>query len=347
MTPKPLQVLFVGGTGTLSASCARSAVDQGMDLTVFNRARSELRPLPPGVTRLTGDVREPSSLKAAIGGRYFDVVVNFLCYSRDDARNAVEMFRGRTGHYLHISTAMLYQKPPRGMPYSETTERVNPFSKYASDKIAAEDLLMEAYAAESFPVTIVRPSHTYDEVQPPVPGDWTVIDRLARGDEIVVPGDGTSLWTLTHALDFAQGLLGLFANSAALGEAFHITSDDVYTWDEIYELLASALEVDARLLHVPSEFFPLAAPDWVWTGGVLGDLRYSVLLDNSKIRSYVPSFAPAVTFREAVFEFARWREGHPVETAPDPTTDAIIDRLVTGYHLAARAFTSLSPAPMP
>jgi nucleoside-diphosphate-sugar epimerase len=345
MTSKPLRVLFVGGTGTISASCARSAVAQGMDLTVFNRAQSELRPLPVEVTRLTGDVREPASLEAAIGERDFDVVVNFLCYSADDARSAVGTFRGRTGHYLHISTAMLYQKPPRGMPYRESTERRNPFSKYARDKIAAEDVLTEAYASESFPVTIVRPSHTYDEVQPPLPGDWTVIDRLARGDEVVVPGDGTSLWTLTHASDFAQGLLGLFANPSTFGEAFHITSDDVYTWDEIYELLASALAVEARLVHVPSEFFPLAAPDWGWTDGVLGDLRYSVLLDNSKIRRYVPSFVPAVEFRDVVPAFVQWRQAHPVETAPDPTTDGIIDRLVTGYHLAARDFASMGPPP--
>jgi nucleoside-diphosphate-sugar epimerase len=344
MTSNPLQVLLIGGTGTISASCARSAVARGMEVTVFNRARSGLRPLPPEVAQLTGDIKDPPSLEAAIDGRDFDVVVNFLCYSADDARSALGTFRGRTGHYLHISTAMLYQKPPRGMPYRESTERRNPFSEYARDKIAAEDVLTEAYASESFPVTIVRPSHTYDEVQPPVPGDWTVIDRLARGDEVVVPGDGTSLWTLTHALDFAQGLLGLFANSAAVGEAFHITSDDVYTWDEIYELLASALGVEARLVHVPSEFFPLAAPDWNWTGGVLGDLRYSVLLDNSKIRRYVPNFVPAVAFRDAVSEFVHWRQGHPVETAPDPTAEGIIDRLVTGYHLAASAFASLGPA---
>jgi nucleoside-diphosphate-sugar epimerase len=345
MTSKPLRVLFVGGTGTISASCARSAVARGMDVTVFNRARSELRPLPREVERLTGDVREPSSVEAALGGRDFDVVVNFLCYTAGDARSALGTFRGRTGHYLHISTAMIYQKPPRAMPYRESTERWNPFSKYALDKIAAEDVLTEAHASESFPVTIVRPSHTYDEVQPPVPGDWTVIDRIARGDEIVVPGDGTSLWTLTHALDFAQGLVGLFANSATFGEAFHITSDDVYTWDEIYERLASALGVGARIVHVPSEFFPLAAPDWGWTNGVLGDLRYSVLLDNSKIRRYVPSFEPALSFRDAVFEFARWRQDHPVETAPDPNTDRIMDRLVTGYHVAERAFASLGPAP--
>jgi len=315
-----------------------------MEVTVFNRARSRLRPLPPEVVRLTGDVRDPSSLRAAIEGHDFDIVVNFLCYSADDARSALGTFRGRTGHYLHISTALLYQKPPRGMPYRESTERHNPFWSYARDKIAAEDVLTEAYLSESFPVTIVRPSHTYDEVQPPVPGDWTVMDRLARGDEVVVPGEGTSLWTLTHALDFAQGLLGLFANSASLGEAFHITSDDVYSWDEIYELLALALGAEARLVHVPSEFLPLAAPDWNWTDGILSDLRYSVLFDNSKIRRYVPSFVPAVAFRDAVTDFALWRQGHPVETAPNPTTDGIIDRLVTGYHVAARAFASLGPA---
>jgi nucleoside-diphosphate-sugar epimerase len=233
------------------------------------------------------------------------------------------------------------------MPYRESTERRNPFSQYARDKIAAEDVLTEAYGSASFPVTIVRPSHTYDEVQPPVPGDWTVIDRIARGAEVVVPGDGTSLWALTHALDFAQGLLGLFANTAAIGEAVHITSDDVYSWDEIYELLASALGVEARLVHVPSEFFPLAAPDWGWTAGVLGDLRYSVLFDNSKIRRYVPGFAPAVAFRDAVPEFVEWRRDHPADTAPDPTTDGIIDRLVIGYHLAASAFASLAPTRAP
>jgi nucleoside-diphosphate-sugar epimerase len=229
------------------------------------------------------------------------------------------------------------------MPYRESTERHNPFSSYAINKIAAEDFLMEVYAAEAFPATIVRPSHTYDEVQPPLPGDWTVIDRLARGDEIVVPGDGTSLWTVTHSSDFAQGLLGLFANPASFGEAFHITSDDVYSWDEIYTLFASALDVQPRLLHLPSEFFELAAPDWGWTNGILADLRYSVLLDNSKIRRYVPSFAPTRVFSDVVLDCLRWRRDHPVETAPNRATDEVISRLVTGYHVAEQAFASLAP----
>jgi nucleoside-diphosphate-sugar epimerase len=345
MSNRPLRALFLGGTGTISASCTRVALDQGIEVTVLNRARSSVRPLPDRVKRLSGDVKDPQSLLAAIAGHDFDVVVNFLSYSADDARRAVATFRDRTGHYIHISTAQLYQKPPGRLPYVESTARRNPFSAYARDKIAAEDVLTEAYTAESFPATIVRPSHTYDEAMPPVPGDWTVIDRLGRGDEVVVPGDGTSLWTLTHAEDFAQGLIGLFGNPAAVGEAFHITSDDVYSWDQIYELLASALQVEPRLVHVPSELLALAAPDWNWAPGILGDLRYSVLLDNTKIRRYVPSFSPVMNFRDAAFSFVQWRRRHPEHTAPDPVVDRLLDRLVSGYHAAEKAFLSLAPPP--
>ena len=246
MPARPLRALILGGTGTISAACARLAVSRGTEVTVFNRARSSARHLPGEVKRLTGDIRDPRSLLDAVRGRDFDVVVNFLCFSAAEALQAVEVFEGRTGHYLHISTAQLYQKPPRRVPYTESWARRNPFSAYARDKIAAEDVLNQAYTERLFPVTVVRPSHTYDEAKPPVPGDWTVIDRLATGKEIVVPGDGTSLWTLTHASDFAQGLVGLFANPSTFGESFHITSDDVYSWDEIYSLLADTFHVTAR-----------------------------------------------------------------------------------------------------
>jgi nucleoside-diphosphate-sugar epimerase len=339
MSDRPLRALLLGGTGTISASCARSAVSQGMDVTVLNRGLSSRRSLPPEVKRLSGDVRDAESLRAATAGTDYDVIVNFLCFTAEEARKAVDIFRGRTGHYIHISTAQLYQQPPRHWPYTESTARRNPFSAYARHKMAAEDVLADAYISELFPATIVRPSHTYDEAQPPIPGDWTVIGRLRRGAEVVVPGDGTSLWTLTHASDFAQGLLGLFANPATLGEVFHITSDDVYSWDQIYELLAAALQVEARLVHVPSDLLALATPDWNWRDGILGDLRYSVLFDNSKIRSYVPSFTPRVSFRDAAFEFGRWQHNHPGQTAPDPGVDAMIDRVVNSYHAAERLFS--------
>lgn len=184
-------------------------------------------------------------------------------------------------------------------------------------------------------------------MSPPLPGGWTAVDRLARGAEVVVPGDGTSLWTLTHASDFAQGLLGLFANPATFGEAFHITSDDVYSWNEIYELMAAALGAEARLVHVPSEFLPLAAPDWNGSEQVLADLRYSVLLDNSKIRRYVPGFAPGRSFHRAVVELVSWRQEHPTETAPDPAVDAVMDRLVACYHAAEAVFVAAAPRPRP
>jgi nucleoside-diphosphate-sugar epimerase len=339
-----VNVLYIGGTGTISASCVAESVRQGMDVSVINRGRTAARrPLPPDVTQITADVEDGDSMREALTGREFDCVVNFLSYGADDAAASVERFRGRTGQYIHISTAAMYHKPVRRPPFVESTTRHNPFSQYAKDKIAAENVLLRAYDDEQFPVTIVRPSHTYDDAHPPLPGDWTVIDRIVRGDEIVVPGDGTSLWTLTHATDFAVGLVGLIGNWQAVGESFHITSDDVLTWNGIYESIGHAAGRAARLVHVPSEFLPLAAPDWFWSGLIVGDLQHSVVLDNTKIRRYVPSFAPKITWSTGVRRLLAWRADHATQTQPDARTDAIIDRLVGGYHEAAKAFEALAP----
>lgn len=346
MTADRTRVLYVGGTGTISHSCVQASVDAGMDVHVLNRGLSAARrPVPPEVTVLTADVHDPASVKEALGDREFDSVVNVTSFTAEQTRRSVDIFAGRTGQYVHISTASLYHKPVVRIPYVESTPRHNPFSQYSRDKIATEDVLTEAYDREGFPATIVRPSHTYDEARPPIPGDWTIVDRIVRGDEIVVPGDGTSLWTLTHAADFAQGLVGLLGNPLAVGETFHITSDDVYSWNQIYGLVAAAAGVEARLVHVPTDFLPLAAPDWRWSDLIRGDLQHSVLLDNTKIRRYVPGFAPRVPFHRAVHGIVAWRRDHPDFTRPDPEVDAIIDRLVTGYHEAARIFASLAPQP--
>jgi nucleoside-diphosphate-sugar epimerase len=344
MAAGQLKVLYIGGTGTISASCVRASAAGGAEVSVLNRGRSaSLRPLPDSVTYLHGDIGDPDSVRAAVGARTFDVVVNFLCYDARQAAQAVGVFRGRTAQYVHISTAALYHKPVRRLPLVESTARHNPFSAYARDKIAAEDVLLAAYERETFPVTIVRPSHTYDDAHPPLPGDWTVIDRICQGAEIVVPGDGTSLWTLTHAEDFAPGLTGLLGNPLAIGETFHITSDDVYTWNQIYETIAAAAGVPARLVHVPSDFLPLAAPDWFWSELIVGDLQHSVVLDNTKIRRYVPGFAPQITFTSAVPRMLRWRDEHRAETAPDPKASEVMDRLAGGYHQAAGIFAALAP----
>jgi nucleoside-diphosphate-sugar epimerase len=336
--------LFIGGTGTISASSVRLAAASGMDVFVLNRGHNpKRRAIPDSVTWLRGDITDVASVETALGDLSFDVVVNFLSYGAEDAARAVELFRTRARQYIHISTASMYHKPILQIPIVESNLRQNSFVPYSRDKIAAEDLLMRAHVDEGFPVTIVRPSHTYDEATPPLAGGWTVFDRIERGAEVVVHGDGTSLWTLTHAADFAQGLVGLMANSRAVGEAFHITSNDVYTWDQIYTLVGDALGVSVKLIHVPSEFFMLAAPEWHWSELFMGDLGHSAIFDNTKIRRYVPSYAPQRTFVRSVVEMARWRDEHAAEAVGDPAIEELLDRMTTGYHGAHEIFASLAP----
>ena len=339
-----VKVLYIGGTGTISAACVAESVRQGLDVHVLNRGRtSDRRPLPAGVTTVTADVKDAESTRRALGESRYDCVVNFLGFDEQDAAAAVDLFAGRTEQYVHISSASIYHKPVRKTPFVESTTRHNAFLGYARAKIAAEDVLLSAYEEKGFPVTIVRPSHTYDDAHPPLPGDWTAWDRVARGDEIVVPGDGTSLWTVTHAADLAVGLVGLIGNWQAIGEDFHITSDEVLTWNEIYEIIGHSTGVPARLLHLPSEFLPVLAPDWFWSELILGDLAHSAVFDNSKIRRFVPAFRPTVTWSAGARRLAGWREAHPDQTRPDAQTDAMLARLVEGHRLAVAAVASLAP----
>ncbi len=346
MTAAPdRSVLYIGGTGTISAACVRRSVAVGQPVTVLNRGRNARhRSLPDSVTWLEADVSDPASVRKAIGDQEFASVVNFLSFNAEDAAEAVGTFRGRTGQYLHISTASMYRKPVLQWPIVESNLRQNPFVGYSRDKIAAEDELMRACVSEGFPVTIVRPSHTYDEASPPIPGDWTAIDRVARGAEVIVPGDGTSLWTLTHADDFAQGLAGLVGNPRAVGEVFHITSDDVYTWDQIYTIIGAALGVPPKIVHVPSEDILAAAPDWFWSELILGDLSHSAVFDNTKIRQYVPGFAPRRTFHAAAADLIGWRAEHPADTGPSAEVDAILDRLADGHRRSREIYESLGAA---
>ena len=337
------RVLFIGGTGVISTSCVRRAVEEGFEVYVLNRGRNTKgRSLPESVRWLVGDVSEPASMVAALGELRFDSVVNFLAFDVNDAGAAVDLFSDRTNQYMHISTAGMYRKPIAVLPIVESNPRGNEFVKYFRDKIAAEDRLMEAYVESGFPVTIVRPSHTYDETSPPLPSDWTMFERIERGAEIVVPGDGTSLWTLTHAADLALGLVGLIANPLAVGEAFHITSNDIYTWNQIYAIIGQALGVEVRLVHIPSDLISVGAPDWWWSDVIQADLSHSALFDTSKVRRLVPGFAPRMTFHRAVHEMVEWRRKHPEATVANPTSNAIIDRLVTGYHRAHEVFESLA-----
>jgi nucleoside-diphosphate-sugar epimerase len=326
-----LRVLFIGGSGIISSACSSLAVERGIELYVLNRGRSADRPLPAQVTVLQGDVRDPESVGKAVDGLDFDAVVDWVAFTPEHVRADIELFRGRTRQYVFISSASAYQTPPARVPVVESTPLANPFWQYSRDKIACEDLLVEAYRTDGFPVTIVRPSHTYDRTSVPFDGGWTVLGRMRQGKEIVVHGDGTSLWTLTHHTDFARGLVPLLGHPRTIGDAFHITSDDVLTWNQIAETLAVAAGVEARLVHVPSD--AIAAADPEWGAGLLGDKAHSMVFDNAKLRSVVPDYVATVPFEQGAREIVAWHDEDPSRQRVDPRLDTLMDRLVETYRV--------------
>ena len=325
------EVLFIGGSGIISSACTRLAVERGLDLTVLNRGVSTIRPLPDGVRSLHADIRDPASVRDALRGREFDAVVDWVAFTPDHVRTDIDLFTGRTGQYVFISSASAYQTPPSRLPVRESTPLRNPFWEYSRNKIACEDLLVRAYRDDAFPATVVRPSHTYDKTLIPFDGGWTVVDRMRRGAEIVVHGDGTSLWTLTHHADFATGLVPLLGHPRTLGEAFHITSDDVLTWDQIARALAAAAGTEARIVHVPSD--AIAAVDPEWGAGLLGDKAHSMVFDNSAVRSVVPDFRPTITFEQGAREIVAWYDEDPARQQVDPRIDAVMDGLVERFRI--------------
>jgi len=323
-------ILFIGGSGTISSACSRLAVERGLELYVLNRGRSAQRPLPAEATVLRADVRNPAEVKEALGDREFDAVVDWVAYTPAHLQADIDLFRGRTGQFVFISSASAYQTPPARLPVVESTPLRNPFWQYSRDKIACEDLLVQAYREEGFPATIVRPSHTYDRTLVPFDGGWTVLGRMRRGKEIVVHGDGTSLWTLTHHEDFARGFVPLLGNPRTIGEAYHITSDDVLTWNQIAETLAAAVGAPARIVHVPSD--AIAAADPRWGAGLLGDKAHSMVFDNSKLRGVVPDYAATIPFHTGAREIAAWFDEDPARQRTDEALDAVMDQLVEAYR---------------
>jgi nucleoside-diphosphate-sugar epimerase len=324
-----LRVLFVGGSGVISSACARVAVESGIELYVLNRGQTLTRPLPPGATELRGDVREPSSVRDALGDLRFDSVVDWVAFTPEHVRTDIDLFGERTGQYVFISTASAYQKPPSRIPVTESTPLRNPYWQYSRDKIACEDLLTAEYRERGFPATIVRPSHTYDRTKTILSGGWTSLARMRAGKPVIVHGDGTSLWTVTHHEDFARAFVPLLGNPRTVGEAFHITSDDVLTWDQIAHALATALGVTPRIVHVPSD--AIAAADPEWGAGLLGDKSHSVVFDNSKIKSVVPGWRAVIPFERGAREIVDWYLGDAERQVTDPRMDALMDKLA-GIH---------------
>ena len=321
-----MRVLFIGGTGTISAACVRAAIDAGHEVSVLNRG-SGRRPLPPEVREIVGDIRDEDATRAALGGASFDVVADFLSFTPEHVATALRLVEGRTGQYLFISSASAYDKPPRHLPVTESTPLRNPFWKYSRDKIACEDVLVGAYRDRGLPVTIVRPSHTYDHALLPTMGAWTDIARMRAGRPVVVHGDGTSLWTLTHSDDFAVAFTGLLGAPEAIGEAYTITGDHAPTWDQIYGLLARAAGVaEPRLVHIASETIAAFRPDL--GPGLVGDKAHSMVFDNAKIRALVPEFRTTVTFDEGARRILNHYDANPGLQIVDAELDAAFDRMV-------------------
>jgi nucleoside-diphosphate-sugar epimerase len=321
-----VKALFIGGNGIISSACSRLAVERGWELTLLNRGVDSTRPPVEGAESLVGDATDPASLRAAVGSRTFDTVVNFRAFTPEQVGADVELFTGRTGQYVFISSASAYRKPVVQLPITESTALRNPFWRYSRDKIACEDLLVAAYRDHDFPATIVRPSHTYDPTLIPLEGGWTMIDRMRRGRPVVVHGDGTSFWTLTHSRDFAKGFVPLLAEPRAVGEAVHITTDEHVTWDEVAQGLARAAGTTADIVHVGSARLARAVPEWA--DGILGDKAHSLIFDNSKIRSLAPDFVATTTWAQGAREIVDWYDAHPDHQVVDQALDATLDQLV-------------------
>jgi nucleoside-diphosphate-sugar epimerase len=325
-----MKVLFIGGTGMISHAVSRSAIAAGFDLHLLNRG-SSVADLP-GAHRLIADAHRPQDARAVLDGLEFDAVVDWIAFTPDDIERDLDLFRGRVGQFVFISSASAYRKPPDHYLITESTPLGNPYWDYSRGKIACEERLMRAYRDEGFPATIVRPSMTYDRNLPIAVGGWgtyTLADRLLAGRPIIVHGDGSSLWVVTHADDFGRGLLGLLGNPRALGEAFHITSDEVLTWDQIYRTIAESLGVEPRIVHIPSDFIARVAPDL--SGSLLGDKTWSCVFDDSKIKSLVPGFQATISLRDGIRRTLAWFAADPSRRRVDQAVHAEMDRILEAY----------------
>jgi nucleoside-diphosphate-sugar epimerase len=327
-----MRVLFVGGTGIISSGCAKRLVERADVSLAFMVRGKTSRPVPKGVEVIQGDVRDPASVRKALGDRSFDAVVNWVSFTTAHIETDIELFRGRTGQYVFISSASAYQTPPARLPVTESTPLENPFWQYSRDKIACEELLLRAHRETGFPMTIVRPSHTYDCRSLPMEGGYTAIDRMRRGKPVIVHGDGTSIWVLTHHDDFAKGFNGLLGNPRALGEAFHITSDELLTWNQIHELLAAAAGTEAKLVHVPSELINRFDPHW--GAGLLGDKTHSMIFDNAKVKSLVPEFSATIPYRDGAREIMAWYDADAARRTVNAEFDALTDRIIAAQARA-------------
>lgn len=328
-----MKVLFIGGTGKISSACSALAVERGVELYFLNRGQTTGRPAPTGVHQIHADIRDQAATTAALADHKFDVVVNWIAYTPDHIETDIALFKGRTGQYIFISSASAYQTPPVNLPATESTPLDNPYWLYSRNKIACEERLIQEYRQNKFPITLVRPSHTYDKTMLPFSGGWTYVARMRAGKPVIVHGDGSSLWVLTHHRDFAKGFVGLLGNNRTIGEAFHITADEWLNWNQIYTLVAHAAGVDEpKLVHVASDL--LNAYDSNWGAGLVGDKTNSMVFDNSKIKQVVPDFVCTIPYAQGAREVIEWFDADPARQVIDEKFDALTDKILAAYERA-------------
>jgi Nucleoside-diphosphate-sugar epimerases len=333
-----MKILFVGGTGTISTSISHLLVAQGHELYLLNRGnRSNL--IPEGAIVLRADVNDEKQVTELIRDLEFDCIADFIAFVPEHLERDYRLFKGKTKQFIFISSASAYQKPLSDFRVSEATPLANPYWKYSSDKIACEDYMMKLYREDGFPVTIVRPTYTYcDRVVPlGVHGDngtWPVVKRIQEGKPVIIHGDGTSLWTMTHADDFAKAFVGLIGNIKALGEAVQITSDETLTWNQIYECIANALNVPLKAVHVSSEFLAEAS-HYPFKEGLIGDKAASAVFDNTKVKRLVPGFEATIRFDRGIKKTIDFILAHPEYQTEDPEFDDWCERVIDTLQKAA------------
>jgi nucleoside-diphosphate-sugar epimerase len=326
-----MKILFIGGTGNISTAVSRLAVARGMDLYLLNRGTRNVN--VPGAKTIVGNINKPQEIAHVLKGHQWDCVVNWIAYQPSDIIRDFELFEGKTRQYIFISSASVYQKPLSHPFITESTPLSNPFWDYSRNKITCEELLNQHYREKGFPMTIVRPSLTYDTVIPLAIGGWndyTIIDRIKKGGKIVVPGDGTSLWTVTHAEDFAKGFLGLIGHSQTIGHAFHITSDELLTWDQIYQATAAAVGAKANIVHIASDFIVKIEPSFL--GSLLGDKIHSAIFDNTKIKTFVPEFQATIPFIVGIKRTLEWFQEDKTRMVIREDFNGTLDKILSQYE---------------
>ena len=328
-----MKILFIGGTGFISTAVSRQIIARGHELFIMNRGQRAAN--APGAKSLVADVNNASAARAAMAGIKFDVIVDWVAYTPEHIERDLALFRDRTSQYIFISSASVYEKPPGRHVVTESTPLKNPYWEYSRNKISCEERLLRAWRDENFPVTIVRPSLTYDMQLPIAIGGWgcyTLCDRLKKGRPIIIHGDGSSLWVVTHAEDFGPGLIGLFGNQAALGHAFHITTDEVLTWNQIYQAIADAMDVQAKVVHIPSDFIVGVAPEM--KGGLWGDKTWSVVFENTKIKTWVPGFQAVIPFHQGIRRTLAWFDADPKRQRVDDAVNKEMDHILAAWEKA-------------